>query len=155
MGTFIGTSHKEDQSTGISRLLEMTLEGMGELQQQSSTLITTHINMHGFALERSYTTWFYLLTAFSPFSFSKSHFTRFCTASCLQVNTSANSHIPLAYPTLLSLNGYSLNTFHIFHMQYLQKVFTPFAFLSILLCYSLNLKWIQLRFCHWPTHNIP
>uniref|UniRef100_A0A674BN47 Si:ch211-191d15.2 n=1 Tax=Salmo trutta TaxID=8032 RepID=A0A674BN47_SALTR len=22
-------------------------------------------------------------------------------------------------------------------------------------CYSLNFKWIKLKLCHWPTHNIP
>ena len=42
-------------------------------------------------------------------------------------------------------------------LQCLQKVFTPFDLLHYLLCYSLNLKWIQFDFnlCHWPTHKYP
>jgi hypothetical protein len=35
------------------------------------------------------------------------------------------------------------------------KVFTPPDLFNVLLCYSLNLKCIKLRLCHWPSHNIP
>jgi hypothetical protein len=38
----------------------------------------------------------------------------------------------------------------------LQKVFTPFDFLHIFLCYRLNLKCIKLRFnCVTDLHTIP
>ena len=37
----------------------------------------------------------------------------------------------------------------------LQKVFTPLDFSHMLLCYSLNLKWIALRFCVTGLHTIP
>uniref|UniRef100_A0A8C7VNZ5 Growth arrest specific 7 n=1 Tax=Oncorhynchus mykiss TaxID=8022 RepID=A0A8C7VNZ5_ONCMY len=41
-------------------------------------------------------------------------------------------------------------------IQCLQKVFTPLDFLHILLCYSLNLKWIQLRlFINCVTFPLP
>ena len=97
----------------VRGLLEMTLEGTGELQQQSSPLITTHINMHGFALESSYTTWPYLLAAFSPFSFSESHFTLFGAASCLQVQInkffSCQFLLPYTYVIIWILPKYSLN----------------------------------------------
>ena len=42
-------------------------------------------------------------------------------------------------------------------IQCLQKVFTPLDFCHILLCYSLNLKWIKFNFfvadLHKITHN--
>ena len=44
---------------------------------------------------------------------------------------------------------------HSNHIQFLQKVFTPLDFCHVLLCYSLNLKWMKLNlfFCHQCTQN--
>jgi hypothetical protein len=42
------------------------------------------------------------------------------------------------------------------YIQCLQKVFTPLDSFKMLLCYSLNVKWIKCRlFCQWSTNNTP
>jgi hypothetical protein len=41
------------------------------------------------------------------------------------------------------------------YIQRIYKVFTPLDFFHVLLCYSLNLKWITFQFCVTGLHTIP
>jgi hypothetical protein len=41
------------------------------------------------------------------------------------------------------------------HVQWLAKVFTPLAFLHILLPYNLELKWTLGGFVSFDLHNMP
>ena len=65
--------------------------------------------------------------------------------SCLLVKTWATSTLACNQSASNVMSG----------KQSLQKVFTPLDFFHILLCHSLNLKCITLRFCVTGLHTIP